>query len=418
MQPVIFQAGIFMPKTREEDCMAAKKNTTVTAKGGKEYAYYRITRTIGHEWKDGKKVPVKKQFVGTSKGNAEQKFKKYQEEQIRIKYEKEHLQSSQQRRAFGDYAEEYTYGILMKSSYAHGTKRRYEQSYRVHVKDSLLASIPLGDVKARTIQDFYISLDVSRQSLKAISKWMSAFYKWLSLNEYSNNVLSAVTLPDKPDNKRHTGIVVWEPGEITSILANASSHRLRFMMFLMNYAGLRISECLGIKYMDISNGFVHVNRQYYQGELSPPKHKSFRKIPIHPELQKAFNAHRERFTAEAQRNKYKTDFVFTSSTGKLLEYGNVRRSLTRFYKRNEIPEKNPHAYRATFCTELCRAGVPLEVASKLMGHKSVEVTARHYALIKQDVQIEAINNLPGISLEPANKFRPVRTAKRLKKIKR
>ena len=62
--------------------MAAKKNTTVTAKGGKEYAYYRITRTIGHEWKDGKKVPVKKQFVGASKGNAEQKFKKYQEERI------------------------------------------------------------------------------------------------------------------------------------------------------------------------------------------------------------------------------------------------------------------------------------------------------------------------------------------------
>ncbi len=48
----------------------------------------------------------------------------------------------------------------------------------------------------------------------------------------------------------------------------------------------------------------------------------------------------------------------------------------------------------TFCTELCRAGVPLEVASKLMGHKSIEVTARHYALVKADVQAEAINKLP------------------------
>lgn len=246
---------------------------------------------------------------------------------------------------------------------------------------------------------------------------MSAFYKWFSLNEYSSNVLSAVTLPDKPDNKRHIGILVWESEEIASILANASSHRLRFMMFLMNYAGLRISECLGLKYGAIANGFVHVDRQYYQYELSPTKHNSFRKIPIHPELQQAFDTHREGFAAEARRNKYKTDFVFTSSTGKLLEYGNVRRSLARFYKRNGIPEKNLHAYRATFCTELCRAGVPLEVASKLMGHKSVEVTAKHYALIKQDVQIEAINRLPSISPEPVNRFHLVRTVKRLKKIR-
>ena len=98
-----------------------------------------------------------------------------------------------------------------------------------------------------------------------------------------------------------------------------------------------------------------------------------------------------------KRRGYKTEYVFTSENGNLLEYGNVRRSLMRFYKRNEIPEKKPHAYRATFCTELCRAGVPLEVASKLMGHKSVEVTAKHYALVKKDVQIEAINKLPGFT---------------------
>lgn len=63
-------------------------------------------------------------------------------------------------------------------------------------------------------------------------------------------------------------------------------------------------------------------------------------------------------------------------------------------EKNNIEAKKLHAYRATFCTELCRAGVPLEVASKLMGHKSIEVTARHYALVKRDVQIDAISKLP------------------------
>lgn len=287
----------------------------------------------------------------------------------------------------------------MNSTYAKGTKRRYEQSYRVHVKGSWITSIPIGEVDAKTLQDFYIWLPVSKQNLDSINKWMSAFYKWLALNNISGNILSAVTMPEKYDNKKKDEIIVWEPDEIQTILTSSDGHRLRFMMFLMNYTGLRISECLGLKYSDIRSGFVCVDRQYYQGEIVPPKHNSCRKIPVHPELEKALQIHKERFEAEGRRNKYKTDFVFTSDSGKLLEYGNTRRSLNRYYADINVPQKSPHTYRATFCTELCRAGVPLEVASKLMGHKSIEVTAKHYALVKQDVQIAAINRLPGIDVK-------------------
>lgn len=378
--------------------MATKKNTAVF-RGARQYDYFRITRTVGHEWKDGKKVPIKKQFYGTSKGDAEKQFRAYQEEQLQKKYEKEHAAAEAQRKTFGEYAEEYTYEVFMNSTYAKGTKRRYEQSYRVHVKDSWITSIPIGEVDAKTLQDFYIWLPVSKQNLDSINKWMSAFYKWLALNNISGNILSAVTMPEKYDNKKKDEIIVWEPDEIQTILTSSDGHRLRFMMFLMNYTGLRISECLGLKYSDIRSGFVCVDRQYYQGEIVPPKHNSCRKIPVHPELEKALQIHKERFEAEARRNKYKTDFVFTSDSGKLLEYGNTRRSLNRYYADINVPQKSPHTYRATFCTELCRAGVPLEVASKLMGHKSIEVTAKHYALVKQDAQIAAINRLPGIDVK-------------------
>lgn len=373
--------------------MATKKNTAVKH-GDKEYNYYRITRTIGHEWKNGKKVPIKKQFIGSSKGNAEQKYKDYINEQARLKRERENELNAADLRTFGDYAEDYTYNILENSSYADGTKRRYEQSYRVHIKNSFLVSMPISEVKSRTIQDYYNSINVSKQTLKAIHKWMAAFYKWMALNENAYNVLTAVTLPDKFDNKKHDDIIVWEPEEIRSILTLSKSHRLCLMMYLMYYAGLRISECLGLKYDDLKGNTVSVNRQYYMGNLIPPKWNSYRKIPMHAEIQNILELHKVKFTAEARRNEYKTNFVFTSSTGKLLEYGNVRRSLMRFYQRNNIPAKNPHVYRSTFCTDLCRNGVPLEVASKLMGHKSVEVTAKHYALVKQDVQIDAINSLP------------------------
>ena len=282
--------------------MATKKNTAVL-RGDKEYNYFRITRTVGHEWKDGKKIPIKKQFYGTSKGDAEKQFRAYQEEQLQKKYEKEHAAAEAQRKTFGEYAEEYTYEVFMNSTYAKGTKRRYEQSYRVHVKGSWITSIPIGEVDAKTLQDFYIWLPVSKQNLDSINKWMSAFYKWLALNNISGNILSAVTMPEKYDNKKKDEIIVWEPDEIQTILTSSDGHRLRFMMFLMNYTGLRISECLGLKYSDIRSGFVCVDRQYYQGEIVPPKHNSCRKIPVHPELEKALQIHKERFEAEGRRNK-------------------------------------------------------------------------------------------------------------------
>ena len=45
----------------------------------------------------------------------------------------------------------------------------------------------------------------------------------------------------------------------------------------------------------------------------------------------------------------------------------------------------PYDLRHTFCTDLERAGVPLNVASKLMGHASIEITAKIYTHTGEDM---------------------------------
>ena len=375
--------------------MATKKNTTVVI-DGKEYEYFRITRTIGHEYKHGKKVPIKKQFVGTSKGNAEAKYKEFLKDQAEAKYAAEQEKAAQDLKLFREYAEEYTYEVLPVSAYGHGTKEQYERSYRVHIKNTWITTMVMKDIKAKDIQDFYEQLDVSKQTLESIHKWMSAFYKWIVIKDYGSNILSAITLPKKRDSSKGKDIVVWEQDEIQKIFAKAEEekHRLLFLFKVLFYSGLRISEALGLKYSDITNGQIHVERQYERGVLCPPKHNSYRTLPAHTELLRALEDHILWHKEEMRKNKYKGDYIFTTSTGKLLDYHNVRRSMERLYKRCDIAPKKIHAYRSTFCTELCRAKVPIEVASKLMGHKSVEVTAKHYALIREDTKAEAISMLP------------------------
>lgn len=359
----------------------AKTNTTIN---GKEY--FRLTRVI-----DGKR----KQFYGTSKLDAERKYREFVEErQVKSK----RITNSQ---TLGEAAEEYVSNVLLVSQkYAKGTIERYTSSYRTYIRTSPIAQMTLTDVAPMDVQKYYNSLDVSSQAIKSINKFMSAFCKWCVLMGYSNDFLSAVEIPKKPSNKRHEGIVIWDDDEIRTILSSmdvrgkpSERHRLAFFVLVLFYTGARISEAISLRYSDFRDDGIHIERQFYRGEMKEPKYHSSRVIPMHDELESAFNEHRKWHRMDMKNNHYKTDYVFTTSNGNLYDASNIRTALKRFYNSIGVEHKNVHAYRATFCTQLCRCGVPLEVASSLMGHKSMEVTGRFYAFVHQETKEDAIKKL-------------------------
>lgn len=361
--------------------MATKKNVKV---GNNEY--YRLRRTI-----DGKV----KAFYGKSKREAEAKYFEYLAQKDADKTKNETA-------TFGEVAELYINNILRVSKrYASGTKASYESHYRNHIKGSDLDKMILSKIKPIDVQLFYNRIDVSTQTLGNMNKFMTGFCKWAVLNEYCTDFMSAVELPQKKDNSRHSEIVVWESDEIRRILsatemcveATSLPVRQAFMVRVMIYTGARISEVLSLKYTDFENDIVSITRQCYNGEIKPPKYNSVRQIPMHEELKRTLPIHRKWHQTEMKKNGYKTDYVFTTPEGKLYQPSNVRKALRKLYEENGIEYKHPHAFRSTFCTQLCRCGVPLEVASALLGHKSMEVTARHYALVKRDSKEDAISKL-------------------------
>lgn len=370
--------------------MATKKNTAIKH-GDKEYTYYRITRTIGHEWKDGKKVPIKKQFTGTSKGNAEQKYEEWKKAR-----ERESKGINESLNTLGELADFYAENVLAVSSvYAQSTIDRYSDAYkRFKKKDATgLLNKQIGNVASADIQLAYNNFDVHQSSVEALNKFFRGFFKWAVLNRYCVDPLPAVSIPVKTKDKKKDGIVVWNDEELEKILCSLGTYRYRLLVYIAAYAGLRISEILGLQYGDIYNNLFHIKRQYYRGNITVPKYKSFRDIPVHPILQEEIAMHQHWHYAEMKKNGYKTDFMFTTTQGGMLDYTNVKRSLKRFYARNGIPNKSTHTYRATFCTNLCRANVPIQTAAALMGHKSIEVTARFYTFVSQDDKVEAIKLL-------------------------
>ena len=53
----------------------------------------------------------------------------------------------------------------------------------------------------------------------------------------------------------------------------------------------------------------------------------------------------------------------------------------------------PYDLRHTYCTDLAKSGVPLVTASKLMGHSSVNLTARIYTHVDQEMTLIAAARL-------------------------
>ena len=361
--------------------MVAKKNVAIN---GKEY--FRIRRKI-----DGKM----KCFYGSSKSDAEDQYKEYIKDLARMKYEH---QVSVDTARFSERAEDYIENSLRVSpKYATGTKKKYEEAYRCHIKGTDLDRMRIKDIDANVIQRFYDSLPVSKQTMQNINKFMVGFSRWLQINRFANDFMSAVEIPQKPDNKKTDEIVIWSDDDVVRIrdasVSACDSFRAWFLPLVLIYTGVRISEALGLKYSDFEDGYLTIERQYNLGEIKPPKYGSRRKIPVHEELQKALAMHREIHQKEMKKNNYKTDYIFTTASGHLYDAHNIRRALQRFYDRNGIQYRHPHAYRSTFCSKLCENDVPIEVAATLMGHKSISVTAKFYARISDQKKEDAISSL-------------------------
>ena len=93
------------------------------------------------------------------------------------------------------------------------------------------------------------------------------------------------------------------------------------------------------------------------------------------------------------RNGYRTNYVFTSDTGRLLDKGNLRVAWIRHLKKAGVEYKKFHACRSTYCTTLCKKGVSLETASRLMGHSDVNITAEFYRFVSSTEMQKAASRI-------------------------
>ena len=179
--------------------------------------------------------------------------------------------------------------------------------------------------------------------------------------------------------------------------------KLRFMVNILYYTGIRIGECLALTWDDFEE-FVRSAEQNEGGaeqskkgmRLSisktilqdgtpkdTTKNKKNRKIPLSPEV---VGLYTENYEIRAEE---RSDRIFTCTYNTYIWY------LTMVCRKTGIPHCSCHSFRHTFISNLIRKGVPLPVIEKVSGDTQKTIFERYSHMFEDDegLVLRALENL-------------------------
>ena len=185
--------------------------------------------------------------------------------------------------------------------------------------------------------------------------------------------------------------VVLGAEEVAVILAACTRLRDRFLFALLAETGMRVGQALGLRHED----FVSRRRQVRivaradNANGARAKCSSPATVPVSAPLVRLYSNY-----MHTEYGGLDSDYVFvnlwSAPVGRPLRYGAVAKLVRRLRARTGI-EFTPHTLRHSRATELIRAGVPIEVVSKLLTHRSVTTTSEAYVhLDVEDLRAELV----------------------------
>ncbi|MFY9884688.1 MAG: site-specific integrase, partial [Candidatus Cybelea sp.] len=233
---------------------------------------------------------------------------------------------------------------------------------------------------------------IGGRTVQVVAKVMRAAFDAAIRREkypYASNPWRIVPVP----RHQYREARVLTAAEAQRFLAAAKTDTFEAVWLLGLFGGLRLGECLGLKWADVDlrSGDIRVRQQaaevYGRVEIGPLKTKSSRRNLVITGA--ALQALRRR-KAAADAEGHGSPFVFTTPRGALLDRNNVRRRhFAEVCKRAEITDLRPHDLRHTMTSHAIAAGLsPIAVAQRL-GHGSTRMTLDRYGHAMPGQQKEA-----------------------------
>lgn len=279
------------------------------------------------------------------------------------------------------------------------------ESYRKLINAYVIPT--LGDRKLSQIRLPEIDKLYSEMRVRGLSP-RTVRYTHSILRSALNHAVRSRLLPHNPTDyatlprQERKEMQCLTATEANAFLASARNDRWSALWELLTLTGLRPGEALGLKWADLSDNVLTVQRALVEaGEkwsVSEPKTKrSRRTVPLSPSTIKALHAHRRTQLEEKLRagGTYSdNDFIFANSVGLPLDIRNLTvRHFQKVLKAAELKPIRLYDLRHTAATLMLSAGVNPKVASERLGHSTIVLTMDTYSHVMPAMQQDAVDRV-------------------------
>ena len=177
--------------------------------------------------------------------------------------------------------------------------------------------------------------------------------------------------------------------EIVAIIDACEHLRDRFLFALLAETGLRVGQALGLRHADVGarSRELRIVPRADNANGARAKIPDVEVIPITAGLVRLYGEY-----MHGEYGALDSDYVFVNlwaePYGWPLTYNSVNQMVRRLRARTGI-DFTVHMLRHTAATEMIRAGVPIEVAARLLTHRSTVTTSQIYVhLLPSDLRAE------------------------------
>ena len=195
----------------------------------------------------------------------------------------------------------------------------------------------------------------------------------IKLNYLYRNPLHGI----KKVKEKPRSMTYWMPDEIKKFLTGNRDNPLYPLFVLALNTGMRRGEIVGLCWdkVNLDKKRIEVARIFDRhGLKDTTKTGAIRYIPLNEPAFKVLDA--------LSRNKTHERFVFTYRDGKLIDANHLSdRQFKEAIKRSGVRRIRFHDLRTTYASNFVMAGGDIFTLSKLLGHTSVEMTAKKYAAL-------------------------------------
>jgi integrase len=280
------------------------------------------------------------------------------------------------------------------------TNRGYESWISVHILPRWGANL-ITDLQARPVEHWLDSLALAPKSKAHIRGMLGSLWKfamWKQDVPLQVNPMSLVTVKDASKRLRQPRSLTVEQFRL---LLSHLREPFGLMALVCTCFGLRISECLALKWCDVDwlNGLLRVERGIVEQNVDEVKTQESRKsLAIASDLLERFKLWKQSTDFPADN-----DWIFASP----LKHGRLPYSYTGFWRELDRAGKEcgvghigTHTFRHSFRMWIDAAGTTVGVQQKLMRHADIRTTMNIYGDAGPADMREAHSKIVRLALQP------------------